>query len=453
LRFLNIYICVICLTLLPVSSGSAQIIGSINGAQTRSANKIAKENEKNARKLHKQAERFAERNDFWQASVNLILIIDFYPNYTKLEDAVFLLAGCFYEMEMYEGADRMYRYLLRSLTGASLVAESIVGLQKVAYQKGEFEQSLKFYKALESHYPSDENLNESRYYASQTYFNLEDYNLVQNIVPHVKKKSEFYPFALYTSGLSFLKKKGVRKAVEKLNELVNMTGGDEERKEVISSGRLTLAYIYFELNDYQKSLDQLSKIPSNFHDYAEALLTRSWNLVKLQDFQAGLSSLNELCEKYSDYYNIEEAYFLRAQCYLKLGYYDFSASEYANVLASKTSDSDTTNATLMGIQLGEQAMTELQKEIDTFEQQLLNTIPLRGMGRAHQLVNQPDLLERARKESMQNIVATRQQYNNVIKSIARLTKRADKEESRKKWEAYAEYGKVRALFLKETAGQ
>lgn len=167
----------------------------------------AEEIEKAARDLHKQAQDNYENEKLWQAAVDLILIIDFYPNYSRLDDVVYLLATSLYDLEMYDGADRMYRYLLRSVTKTRLVAEAILGLQKVAYQKGDYPQSLKFYKAIESHYSDHQGIYESRYYAEQTYFHQENYNLVQNLVPHVTKKSEFHPFAVYTSGLAHLKKK------------------------------------------------------------------------------------------------------------------------------------------------------------------------------------------------------------------------------------------------------
>ena len=68
-------------------------------------------------------------------------------------------------------------------------------------------RSLKFYKALESHYSDHNGIDESRYYAGQTYFQLEDYNLSLSIVNRIEHKSDFFPFGLYTIGLMNLKKK------------------------------------------------------------------------------------------------------------------------------------------------------------------------------------------------------------------------------------------------------
>ena len=169
--------------------------------------KIDEELEKAANKLFDQVQKSYQNKNYWEAAIDLILILDYYPNFSKIEEGLYYLAGSLYEMEMYDGAEQMYRYLLQTVKIPKLVAESVLGLQKVAYKKKEYQQSLKFYKVIESHYATHDLIYESRYYAVQTYCDLQNYDLVHNLIPHIKKKSDFYPFAIYTSGLAYLKKK------------------------------------------------------------------------------------------------------------------------------------------------------------------------------------------------------------------------------------------------------
>ncbi len=160
-----------------------------------------------AEKLHKSAAKKFKKKAYWTSAVDLLSVLDFYPEFTKSDDITYLLANCFYEMSMYESADKMLRHLLKAYPKTPLVAEAILGLQKVWYQKRDYQTSLKFYKALESHYSDQKGIDESRYYAGQTYFQLEDYSLSLNILNRIKPKSSFYPFGLYTLGLMNLKKK------------------------------------------------------------------------------------------------------------------------------------------------------------------------------------------------------------------------------------------------------
>ena len=77
-----------------------------------------------------------------------------------------------------------------------------------------YQQSLKYYTELESHYPQFEGIHESRYYAGQSHYLLENYRMVLIINDQISKKSEFYPYGMYTVALANLKKKNVKQSIE-----------------------------------------------------------------------------------------------------------------------------------------------------------------------------------------------------------------------------------------------
>ncbi len=163
--------------------------------------------ERPAINLYHEAVKKYKNKSYWKSAVDLIVILDFYPEFSKLDGVIYLLGNCLYEMGIYDGADRMYRYLLRAIPKTPLLADAILGLQKVFYQKRDYLKSLRFYKALEAHYSNFDGISESRYYAGQAHFHLKNYNLAPQIFKHIDSHSEFYPFGLYTSGLVYLKKK------------------------------------------------------------------------------------------------------------------------------------------------------------------------------------------------------------------------------------------------------
>ncbi len=163
--------------------------------------------EKLARSIYKSAHKEFKKKKYWDAALDLIFILDFYPHFTALDRAVLLLGNSMYEMGIYRGADKMYRYILKSIPKTDLLPQAILGLQKVHYQLGHYQKSLKFYTALESHFPRDKVMDESHYYAGETFYHMKNYSMVESTMQLVGKKSEFYPFALYTSALTDLKKK------------------------------------------------------------------------------------------------------------------------------------------------------------------------------------------------------------------------------------------------------
>ena len=163
--------------------------------------------EKKANALYKHARKQFDTKQFWQCSTDLISIVDNYAGYSKMAEVIYLLGKSLYELQVYSGADKMFRYLLREIEKNRFVPAAILGLQKCQYQLKDYHQSLKFYKALENHYPYFKGIDEARYYAGQTYFHLDEFNFALNVFQQVNSKSDFYPFSLYTTGLIQLKKK------------------------------------------------------------------------------------------------------------------------------------------------------------------------------------------------------------------------------------------------------
>ncbi|MCG8607207.1 hypothetical protein MJD09_19760, partial [bacterium] len=128
-----------------------------------------------AQVLYDQARRGVKKKEYWKSTLDLIVIMEYYPEFTKIEDAIFLLGNCLFEMELFHASDRIYRYLLENFPKTPLFPEAALGLQKTNYSQHEYQQSLKFYTALESHYPEHAGIHESRYYASQAHYHLKNY--------------------------------------------------------------------------------------------------------------------------------------------------------------------------------------------------------------------------------------------------------------------------------------
>ncbi|MFQ5675180.1 MAG: tol-pal system YbgF family protein [bacterium] len=179
-------------------------IPAVNGRQE---NERQAQLNRAAKKLYKSALDEFKQQRYWDSAVDLTAILNLHPSFEKSDAVAYMLANSLYEMGMYDGADRMYRKLLKNYPKTIYVAEAILGLQKVWFQKQVFPTSLKFYKVLESHYSDNDAIQESRYYAGQTHFQLDDNTLALNIFQQINKKSDYYPFALYSIGLIDLKKK------------------------------------------------------------------------------------------------------------------------------------------------------------------------------------------------------------------------------------------------------
>lgn len=215
---------------------------------------------------------------------------------------------------------------------------------------------------------------------------------------------------------------------------------------------MTLGYIYFELSSYERAIRFLSAISSTFYDYPDVLLTLGWTALKMKDYKTALIALNKLLDDYPHNYNVDEAHFVLGQCYLKLGYYKFAVNEYYQIInrvprvGNFTTFIDTIKSQLV---VEDKRIEELKTELLVLESKLLDTIPYRtGNGIPKNVAQEHERIRKQQESLLENIVKERKIFESVSKNIAQLKRQIEKREIQKDWRAYAEYGRVRAMFLK-----
>ena len=214
---------------------------------------------------------------------------------------------------------------------------------------------------------------------------------------------------------------------------------------------MTLGYIYFELSEFDAASKFLLEIEEPFYDFPKVLLTLSWTFVKKQDYQSALTHLNKLVAEYSDFDDLDEAHFLRGQCYLKLGYYDFAVDEFDLAVGAGAAQDSVADIEVArrGLDEQQQRIEHLEQELHTEEAKLMAVTPLPSVVDAHpQLPDDPAKIQNDRTILVERVMSGREEYDQVSESIAALRGRIDRLERRKRWEAYAEYGRVKALYLK-----
>lgn len=234
-------------------------------------------------------------------------------------------------------------------------------------------------------------------------------------------------------------------------EITKRSNKGAERQAIIDEAHLTVGYVYFELSDYKAATRHFLEVTPAFYDHPDALLAAGWAAFKDRDYRAALSALNQLVADYPDYYNLEEAYFLRGHCHLKLGYYDFAIGEYDRIFSGPGDTTETArwlNAARLGLGAQQKRMGELRTQLLLLESKLVQSIPFDADDEhSDTTLEDPQIVQKAREGLIKKILNERQEFDRVLDKITELKREVDKGKMRKKWQAYAEYGKVPALFL------
>ena len=396
-----------------------------------------------AEKLFVQAESDYRTGKYWECSRKLLTLVDYHPDFVRGDEAVFLLADCFYELKMTAAAAKLYKRLVQKYISSPLLAEALLGLQRIAFENHELQESLRYYQALMRGNPPQEIVNLAAYYAGMAYYKIDDYPRCVAALRTADPRSPYYDYILYTTALSLLRMKDVNGAVEVFNRLLELPVIGDERRRVIDEARLSLGYLYYELGYYQQAVREFDRLPAGSPLRPAALLAQSWALTEMNVWERAVAPLTELYTAFPEHESTQEALFLLGRCYLKLQRYPEAMQVYDRLIEMfpEASQAITSVAQVnANIEREKGRIEKRQMELLVLESKLVDD--LRAAGDAP-----PDDLNQRQRDMLAKITAERGELSARLEQLNQLAAGTAVKEQRRNWRAYAEYGRSRAAFL------
>ncbi len=227
------------------------------------------------------AYRYYLKGDYDGARTRLSRFLKKYPNSGLKEASYFMLAAAEYRLERYLDAINDYNAFIevssdkkRTLEAMlnSAYAYSIENLPKDAANALE-----KVIKQAPTGYG---NLNEARYFLGEAFYKLKDYDSAAKAYSLVDVKADYYPRAIYALGWIKFDQQDFTGALEHFNKYL-ATGTKENLPETF----MVIAESYFNLKDYDKSIESLQVISDRYKD--SAVTTRANFTHGLVSFKKG----------------------------------------------------------------------------------------------------------------------------------------------------------------------
>lgn len=430
-----------------LSQGLAQQPG-----KTRMQTYMQKDLEKASDRLFWEAKRYYDQGLYWESARDLIVLLDFHSNYSKIDQVVIFLADCLYEIGLDEGATRLYKHLIQKYIRSPYLPNALLGLQKIEYKRNDFGRSIEFYKAIVRGNPTEETLDASRYYAGLAFYKLKDYPRAIKILSNIDEKSPYYDYGLYSVGLSLLRLKRVRQAIDTFRNVCKLPIISEDRRSVVDEAHLTLGYIYYELGYYKQALGQFRSVSSNHSSYDKALLAAGWAANQMGEYEEAIAPLTTLVSKFPENANMEEGLFLLGRCYLKIGRYDEALVVYDNLIKIFP-EQDVIPAIIREVNaslaLESEKIDKIKMDLLVLETKLLDTIQLDNDKNVPlSIKKERERIAETREGLLKRIREERETFDNISSQIQNIRYAMNLKENRRDWRAFAEYGKARALFLK-----
>ncbi|MCI0511617.1 tetratricopeptide repeat protein [candidate division KSB1 bacterium] len=166
-----------------------------------------RELQKLADKVYQSGIKLFRTGAYWKATQELIVIIDYYPQFRQIDGVYYYVAESLSELELHQPAIRTYNWLILKYPDSEFAPRALLGLQKIAFRQSDYQKSLTYYYSILKKYSESAALDASRYYAGQSLYNLKKWDQAILLLKRIDAQSAFYDYALYTISQSMLKKK------------------------------------------------------------------------------------------------------------------------------------------------------------------------------------------------------------------------------------------------------
>lgn len=213
---------------------------------------------------------------------------------------------------------------------------------------------------------------------------------------------------------------------------------------------LVIGLTYFELGDYDVSINYLKSVNTDNENYPQALMGLGWCYIKKQQFQYVISPLEKFAKKFPAHHLIPEVFLLLGQAHLKIRLYEKAVNYFNNLLNMFPKSYDNVN-------INKEIENSLKPFKERLEKQQLDLLLVEiDLLDAFQIVSKKwipkfmlEEIEAVKNHSsklIDQINSEKAKIDDMLQLIEQL--RLKLEVRTKDWRTYAEYGISRALFLK-----
>jgi tetratricopeptide (TPR) repeat protein len=273
------------------------------------------------------------------------------PGRLPTDEMRLLLADYFLQTNLISQAENTLKDISVQTRREPIAAEAWFRLEKLYYRKGDYQQALEaFYKI-----PAKGALSlrqEAAYLAGNSYLYLKDHLKAVELLGKIGEGSDFYPFALYSSGLAYLNLGDAWSATQqKFQTLIAFKPGEDPvRQELINKTRVTLGFFFIDQKRYPEAMSVFEAVPASSRYWTPARFGIGKVYIGTEDCVKAIVVLRDLIERTPTHPYALEARLQVGSCYSKLSAYRRAVDSYQDALKAYSGRSDDLKKLIQKIQ-------------------------------------------------------------------------------------------------------
>jgi len=166
--------------------------------------------EYSATKILQKSENLIAEEQYTRALRELIDLVDYYPQFSRLDVAFLRIGQCLTSIRLYDAAKKIYTYLIRTYPKSPVIPYALAGLERVSYLEGNYDLAIDYLALLREKFPEFYD-DEIYYYGGQSFLYLNRFDEAISAFNAIREDSEYWGYALYSRAQAYLKKKTLMK--------------------------------------------------------------------------------------------------------------------------------------------------------------------------------------------------------------------------------------------------
>ncbi|MFC1586035.1 tetratricopeptide repeat protein, partial [Fibrobacterota bacterium] len=232
----------------------------------------------------------------------------------------FMLAECYYQLDLHELAAKDYRRVLKYYPNTKFRAEVLFRLVQAYYALENLDFAIKAYKKLSKIYPGHQLTSGGAFICAKALIQKRNYAKATQVLGRVKSDSPFHRSARFLLALCWVWQDEVDEGIETLEKLASDPGDQWFKNECL----LTIGLLYHQRDEHQNALKFYSKIPAASQQFPLASLKKAMVHLSKQDYQKAIASAGPVLEN--------QDYFFEASLVLLDAYWGLRDSANASIV-------------------------------------------------------------------------------------------------------------------------
>jgi tetratricopeptide (TPR) repeat protein len=259
----------------------------------------------------------------------------------SIDEVRLRLADRLLRADLIPQAEQTLKELVVQTHRPPIAAEGWFGLEKLYYRKGDYPQALGAFLKI----PMSKSLplpEEASYLAGNSYLYLKDYLKAIDLFSKIGEGSDYYPFAVYSSGLAYLNLGDAWSSTQlQFQKLIALKPGEDPvLQELINKTRLTLGFIFVDQKRYPEALSVFETIPPQSRYRMQARFGIGKAYMGLEDCVKAIVVFKDLINQAPAQSYALEAHLQIGNCYSKLSAYHRAVDSYQEALKAYSERSE-----------------------------------------------------------------------------------------------------------------